>query len=188
MPTLYASFLNAHDAEKAMGALIDQGAASQDLSFIAGTEYESAKAAQEEHQSKSGITTTTGADALMGAAKGLSVGMGLGIVGAIAALAIPGVGIVIGAGAIAAAATAAAGTAVAGAAAGGVFGFLKDQGLSENQIASYSQAFQSGGAILSFNVPSGSIPEAQAEGILLKFGATDIATAYPGATPGAVLI
>ena len=54
---------------------------------------------------------------------------------------VPGVGLVVGAGALAAAV---AGTAAAGAAAGGLVGFLKDQGMGGDMATEYHARIASG--------------------------------------------
>lgn len=45
-----------------------------------------------------GITTTTGADAAVGAAKGAGIGLGIGALAALASVMVPGIGIVVGGG------------------------------------------------------------------------------------------
>ncbi len=77
---------------------------------------------------KEGITTTTPQDAAAGAAVGSGVGLVAGLLAAAAALMIPGVGLVLGGGALAAALGAAAATTAAGAAVGGVTGYLHRHG------------------------------------------------------------
>jgi hypothetical protein len=179
--TLYASFIEPADAERAAGALLDEGASSNDLSIITSERYAGsvgqvakAEVAQAEKAAKQGITTTTAADAAMGAAKGMTIGSGVGIAAALAALLVPGVGIVLGTGALALAFAGAVGTAVAGGAAGGVVGYLKDQGMAEDIVSHYSDAYGSGGAILALAVPTGNLDTEQAEGILVKYGATNV--------------
>lgn len=175
--TLFASFNTIADAERAAGALLDQGARKEELSVVSHSDGSAVlSSGHAEDVAKHGITTTTGADAAMGAAKGLSVGMGVGILGTLAALLIPGVGLVLGAGAVA---TALAGTAVAGAAAGGIVGFLKDQGMNEEAAAEYHARVAAGGAILSLGVPSGSLSEADAEALLVKYDAVGVFTSSP---------
>lgn len=80
---------------------------------------------------KEGLTTTTPQDAAAGAAVGGGVGLIAGILLAAAVIAVPGVGIVLGGGALAAAIGAAAATTAAGAVAGGVTGYLRDMGMPE---------------------------------------------------------
>jgi hypothetical protein len=182
--TLFASFDTTVAAEKAAAAILDRGARNEDLSIVAHHRSDGAVElghgeSDAEAVAKHGLTTTTGADAAMGAAKGLSFGMGLGILGAIAAMFVPGVGLVVGGGALA---TLIAGTAAAGAATGGVVGYLKDQGMGEEVAAAYHAKVAAGGAILALQVPTGDISEMEAESLLLKYGASGVFTSYPTTT------
>ena len=186
MPILYAAFPTAKSAEQAMGALVDQGANHQDLSILAHSSYENERTSGDLHHAghaedvaNKGITTTTGADIAAGATKGLAIGTGVGIAAVFATLMIPGVGLVIGAGALAAALTAGAATAAAGTVAGGVIGYLEDQGMSEQQITHYSSTLDAGGAILSAQVPSGNLSAEEIEGLLVKYGSTDVSSTNP---------
>jgi hypothetical protein len=131
-------------------------------------------ASHTEHAAKSGISTTTGADAAKGAAEGAGIGLGLGVLGGLATLFVPGFGLVLGGGALAAAIAAAAGTTAAGAIAGGVTGYLKDQGMPSEVATDYDTAVQNGGAMLSLNVPSGKLDAAEANEILAKYGASNV--------------
>jgi|GEM_PF-703973 len=183
MSSLYASFPDAADAERAAGALLDRGAHATDITILANEGYATARGQQaitdsavSEQTAKSGLTTTTAGDAAIGAAKGSMIGIGAGIAAALASLLIPGVGLVIGGGALASAVAGAAGAAVAGAAAGGVAGFLKDQGVGQDLAMTYSSAFEQGASILSIRIPSGDLTAEQIEPILVKYGATNVAT------------
>ena len=71
-----------------------------------------------ERAAKAGVTTTTIQDAAKGAAKGVGYGLGLGALAAVASIAIPGFGLVLGGGALAAAVAGLAASAGAGAVAG----------------------------------------------------------------------
>ncbi len=179
--TLFASFATVADAERAAAALLDRGAQKDDLSVVAheGKGGAMSSGGHAEDVAKHGVTTTTGADAAMGMAKGLSIGTGLGVLGAIAALLVPGIGLVVGAGAFA---TAVASTAAAGAATGGLVGYLKDQGMGDDVAAAYHARIAEGGAILSLAVPSGGLPENEAESLLNKYGAVGVFTSYPDMT------
>jgi uncharacterized membrane protein len=181
MSTLFASFANPSDAERAAGALLDHGARPEDISLIANTNnYMSSDAqsriAHEEQQAKQGISTTTASDAAMGAAKGTMVGFGVGIAAALAALFVPGIGLVLGGGALATAVAGAGAAAVAGAAAGGVAGYLEDQGVGADVATHYSNTFQSGGSILAVAIPTGDMTASEVENYLSKYGASNIAT------------
>ena len=123
---------------------------------------------------KHGLSTTTPEDAGEGAVKGTGIGLGVGILASLAALAIPGVGLVIGGGALASALGATALTAGAGAIAGGATGYLKEQGVPGEVAERYHGAVQGGGAMLSVNLPSGDVDQAMAQGVLTKYGASDM--------------
>lgn len=187
--TLYASFKDSSLAEKATGALIDHGVKKEDISVIS---RDSAEITSEEfnretpayaghgnlritpqdnteESGKHGLSTTTAGDAAAGAVKGAGVGLGLGIAAALAAVFIPGVGLVMGGGALALALAAGAGTTAAGAVAGGVMGFLVDQGMPNEAAVNYQNAYENGGALLAVNVPSGNADQATIEDILVKY-------------------
>jgi hypothetical protein len=183
MSTLYASFPNPSDAERAAGALLDHGAEANDISLLANekTSYgkpivQTSETLSSENSAKSGLSTTTPADAASGAAKGAVIGAGLGALAVAASLFIPGVGLVVGGGALATALMGGVGTAVAGAAAGGVTGLLTDQGVPEDVVTHYSNVFVDGGAILEVAVPSNKLDAVTAEALLVKYGASNIAT------------
>ncbi|MBA3726111.1 MAG: hypothetical protein H0W86_06575, partial [Armatimonadetes bacterium] len=67
-----------------------------------------------------------------------------------------------------------AGATAAGAVAGGVTGYLKDQGLPEHVATNYGEAFDRGGAILAVTLPSGDLDITKAESVLAKYGATNV--------------
>ena len=123
---------------------------------------------------KHGISTTTPEDAGEGAVKGTGIGLGVGILASLAALTIPGVGLVLGGGALAAALGATALTAGAGAIAGGATGYLKDQGIPADAAEHYHGTVSGGGAVLSINIPSGDVDQATAESVLSKYGAANV--------------
>ncbi|MCA1596521.1 MAG: hypothetical protein LC772_08890 [Chloroflexi bacterium] len=190
--TLYASFNDASLAEKAAGALLDAGAANEDLSIVAHGDHkpgsgdvqastgrgtaDGGDSGHTEAAAKGGISTTTPGDAGSGAAKGAGIGLGLGVLGALASLLIPGVGLVLGGGALAAAIGAAAGTTAAGAISGGVLGYLKDQGVPDHVASHYDSAIQNGGAMLAVAIPTGNLDSAGVQGILSKYGASNLNT------------
>jgi hypothetical protein len=194
MKTVYASFHDHELAERATGALIDHGVAADAISLVA-SERTTPKAtdvaidddyhtvavsragatyAEGELSAKSGISTTTPADAASGAAKGAGLGLGVGVLAGLASLAIPGFGLVLGGGALATALAGAAGATAAGAVAGGVTGFLKDQGMPEHATEPYHETFERGGAVLAVHTPSNDVGTATVESVLDKYGATNI--------------
>ncbi|HWD38485.1 MAG TPA: hypothetical protein VG944_06525 [Fimbriimonas sp.] len=124
-----------------------------------------------EREAKEGLTFTTPADAGMGAAKGLAWGVGVGVLAGVASLIVPGVGLVLGGGALATALGGLAGAAGAGAVAGAVTGYLKDQGMDEHLASNYQNVVESGGAILAVSVPSGIVEEDTVRRVMEKYGA-----------------
>lgn len=124
---------------------------------------------REEPAAASGITTTTGADAAKGALEGGGIGIGLGILLGLAAVAIPGVGWVAGTGALVAGLAAA--TGAAGAVAGGVYGYLSDMGLPPAAARQLSDNLAAGGPLLSVTV-TGAVEEGEIIRLLKKYGAT----------------
>ncbi|NLO05512.1 MAG: hypothetical protein GX131_06735 [candidate division WS1 bacterium] len=173
---IYASFADAAHAEKAAGALLDFEMNEEDLSVVRADidedQWRSYEEGEEvEDSAKGGISTTTGADAGAGAAKGAGWGALAGILAGLATLWIPGVGLVIGGGALATALGAAAGATAAGAIAGGVTGYLKDQGVAPERIKEFEDHLSSGGAVLEIRVPSGEVDLAKAQEILAKYEA-----------------
>ncbi len=126
-----------------------------------------------DHAAKSGVTTTTIQDAAKGAAKGVGVGIGVGALAAVASIAIPGFGLVLGGGALAAAVAGLAATSGAGAVAGGVVGYLKDQGVPPDQIPHYQEAYEKGGAILTVVLAEGA-DRNNIQDLLAKYGASNV--------------
>lgn len=175
--TLYVTFPDATSTEKALGALLDFGVSKDDITVVAeenATGYYTKKAAALEDQGKTGITTTTPEDAGAGAAKGAGIGLGLGVLGGLAALLIPGFGIVLGGGALASALVAAGATTAAGAVAGGVTGYLKDQGLSQDVSSMYVDRLKSGSSLVTLTLPSGKVGTETGREIVGKYGGADI--------------
>jgi len=175
--TLYASFVDYRNAEKASGALLDRGVRPEDLSVVAttGAYDQSARDPDRvERHVKAGVTTTTGHDAAKGAAKGAGIGAAVGAAALVASLFIPGLGLVTGAGALATALGALVGTTAAGAAVGALTGYLKDQGVPHDVATKYEDAVKRGGAIIAIALPSGDVSRPMAEEILLKYDASDL--------------
>jgi hypothetical protein len=164
--TIFAAFPDARHAEQAAGALLDRGAKPEDVSIVVGNIDESAGATTT-------LSTTTPADAVVGAAKGAGIGAGVGVLAALTSIFIPGIGFVAGAGALAAAISAAAGSAVGGAIAGGVTGLLIDQGVHAEDAHAYQEVITGGGAILSLSLPSGELLRSDADDVLAKYGANE---------------
>jgi hypothetical protein len=175
--TLYVTFADSNTAQKAVAALLDNGVDKDAISVIssnADNVDETKTAEKDDDEAKTGITTTTAADAGVGAAKGAGIGLGLGIVAGLVALTIPGVGLVLGGGTLAAAIAAAGAATAAGVVAGGVTGYLKDQGLSEDAVITYSNQLENGGSLVVVNLPSGGVHLEQGEEIIAKYNGTNV--------------
>ncbi len=207
--TLYASFIDISDAERATGALLDYGLHSGDITLVANEghaerihSYHGAAVMDENAEphadggktgitttppggepptmrhadgGKTGITTTTPADAGAGAMKGAGVGLGVGVAAALAAVFLPGVGLVLGGGALALALGGAAGATAAGAIAGGALGFLKDQGMPDHAVKTYTDSFEAGGAVLAVSLNE-KVTRTEIEAVLSKYNAQNMNT------------
>lgn len=176
--TIHASYLNPDDASRAVAALMDNGIHHDDISVYVKhrpqnwgeepTGMDVIKTAEE------GLTTTTAQDAAAGSLKGAGVGLGLGILAGLAAVTIPGAGLVFGGGALATAIAGALGTTAAGALAGGVYGYLSDQGVEEDRVHRISTTVNEGGALVSVACPSGTMTHEKIEAILAKYEPHDV--------------
>lgn len=100
-------------------------------------------------------------DGLEGAAVGATVG---GVLGALAAFAIPGIGPVVGAGWLAA--------ALAGAAAGGLIGALADAGIDEEDAHVYAEGIRRGNTLVTARVDEAQVDATTA--ILNQSGSVDL--------------
>jgi hypothetical protein len=159
-----AVFDDQSEAERAVRELRQLGVSDSALSVIArhegvGGDYGGANT----HEVKE-----KGEGLIKGALGGAGVGALLGI----AALAIPGVGPLAAAGAIAAGAIpeAAAIGAGAGALAGGLTGILTKHGVSEDDARYYEGHINKGGVFVSVDTGDGEIGADQARDILYRYG------------------
>lgn len=118
------------------------------------------------------VDTQDADDKAGGALKGALMGGGAGALLGIAALAIPGVGPLVAAGAIASSAIpgAAAIGAGAGALAGGLTGLLTEHGVSEEDAGYYEGRIHDGGVFVSVDTAAAGISAATAQDILSRFG------------------
>lgn len=118
------------------------------------------------------------------AAKGALGGAGIGAILGVAALAIPGVGPLAAAGAVAGSAIpgAAAIGAGAGAVAGGVAGLLTDHGVSDKDAEYYEERINSGGIFVSVDTLDGGISPDAARDILYDAGGHSSSRARTSAT------
>ena len=156
-----AVFDNRSDAERAVSQLREAGVPDSSISIIAQNEGEKATTTD-------GSGEETAKDVIGTAALGAGAGTLLGI----AALAVPGVGPLVAAGAIASSAIpgAALTGAAIGAAAGGVTGLLKDHGVSEQDAVYYEDRINQGGVFVSVDAEGGSIDRQSTEDVLRSAG------------------
>lgn len=197
--TIYATFTDPEDAERAAGALLDHGVKPEDISMVRnGSETKNTDprvVASNVQESTGSVYGVEGPHAAVGevveetperreydvneevksnAIKGSLVGVGVGAVAAVASLMIPGVGLVLGAGALASALGGMVATAGAGAAAGAIVGYMKDAGMDEDLADEFGDAVEEGGAILAVAVPSGSVQEEEARAVLNRYSARNV--------------
>ncbi len=179
----YATFPDPDMAEKAAGALLDHGVRAEHISIIFPEGYKSRwsdspeEREDSEKTAKSGITTTTAGDAASGSIKGAGVGLAAGALAALAAVFIPGVGLVLGGGALAIAMGGVAGATAAGAVAGGVTGYLKDQGVPADAVEEYGKVLASGGAMITISLTDEEIDMTTIDSLMAKYGGS--VTSYP---------
>ena len=199
LETLYATFNDAGLAENAVRALLDHGGSNKDISIISREPWSSHvniiclerdthrsvdgsisqdRLAKEhsDHAKRSGSaqSSSISGDTNGGAVKGARIGLGVGIAAAITSLIIPGLGLVMGGGALATALAGTAGAAAAGAIAGGVTGYFRDQGVSHVAASDYQEAYENGSVVLCVHIPSGNLGEGAIRDILSAYKAASM--------------
>jgi hypothetical protein len=102
------------------------------------------------------------------------LGLGVGALAAVAAITIPGFGLVLGGGALASAVAGLAASSATGASAEGIVGYLKDQGVDADAIPKLRAAYESGGAILAVALDSSPADRIELESIVNSFGAKQV--------------
>jgi len=157
-----AVFDNQSEAERAVSQLRNAGVQDSSISIIA-----------QRSEGEDAITTDgSGAEVAKDVIGSAALGAGAGTLLGIAALAIPGVGPLVAAGAIAS--TAIPGAALTGAAigatVGGIGGLLKDHGVSDDDAGYYEDRINQGGVFVSVDADSGSLDRQTAEDILYSSG------------------
>jgi uncharacterized membrane protein len=159
-----AVFDSRSEAEEAVQELRSAGVDTGRLSVVGRDEGRT--------QVTDGSGDVTDDDAGKDAAKGALGGAGLGAILGVAALAIPGVGPLAAAGAIASSAIpgAAAIGAGVGAVAGGLSGYLKDHGVSDEDASYYEGRINEGGIFVSVDTSDGDVSAEQAREILIRNG------------------
>jgi hypothetical protein len=165
-----AIFDNRSEAEKAVSELRSSGVPDRAISIIA------------QHEGSTTATTSDGGGQIdddadnkgSGIGKGVGVGAGVGALFGLAALAIPGVGPFITAGALASALGATGGSIAAGAivggTAGGLSGALMNYGVSEQDSHYYEERIGQGGVFVSVETGEAEIEQSEAEEILFSHG------------------
>jgi hypothetical protein len=172
MSTSFLSFNLRDNAEKFIGALLDHGAKPEDISVIARESGYELDASEVERAAASGITTTTAADFTKGAVIGGTAGLGLGIAAGLAALFIPGIGLVAGGGALASALAGAATATASGALAGGIAGYMRDMGIEGETPDYFEQDFADDYIIVAVQIRPDGLPLQDIVNLADKYHAT----------------
>jgi hypothetical protein len=161
--TVIGVFDGPRHAEMALNGLRDAGFKPDQVSVVARESDELKQMIGSTGMGTGGAATATGAvvGGLTGGVLGWLVGIG--------ALAIPGIGPVVAAGAFA---TALGGAAI-GAAAGGLLGALIDMGVPEEDARSYETSVREGSILLSVNALSAT-EASKARSIFNQFGASNL--------------
>jgi len=160
-----AVFDSREEAERALSELRTAGVDNEAISIIGKSERGDGDGINEESGDNDGVNGS-------GAVKGALMGGGAGALLGLAALAIPGVGPLAAAGAIAAsAAPEAAGIGAAvGATAGGVSGLLTKEGVDEDDAKYYERNINEGGYFVGVHTDKSNLPFAEAQEILYRAG------------------
>lgn len=155
-----AVFDSQSEAERAVSALRSAGVEDSAISLIA------------QHDGKNTETDGSGEEAAKDVIGKTALGAGVGTLLGIAALAIPGVGPLVAAGAIASAAVpgAALTGAAIGAAAGGLGGLLTNHGVSEDDARYYEERVNDGGVFVSVDTRAAEISADAASDLLYNAG------------------
>lgn len=174
LSTIVGIFDDHQDAERAVDALHSAGFLDDQIGFV----RRSGEAVEGTTQIN---TTDTKAPHAGGVGTGAVIG---GLVGAAAALLIPGVGPVIAGGVLAntfaaTAVGAAAVGALGGAVAGGLIGGLVDMGVPEDEARFADEQFRAGRTIVTVRAAD---RRDEAKAILARFGAYDVHSARPTTT------
>lgn len=170
--TVSAVFDSSDEAESALSELRSQGVSDDQVSII-GRHGEQT----DTDTDGDGVNESGGVKGAIGGAIG-------GTILGIAALAIPGVGPFVAAGAIASTAIpgAAAIGAGVGAVAGGLTGLLSSHGVSDEDAAYYEDRITNGGIFLSVDTDDANISPATAQDILFRNGGHNSERARTAAT------
>ncbi len=161
MTTLASAVFDSHSqAERAVADLRSAGVADSAISMVA------------QHDGTNSTTDGSGAETATDVVGKTAAGAGIGTLLGIAALAIPGVGPFVAAGAIAAAAVPAAALtgAALGAAAGGLSSVFSDYGVSREDADYYETHVGQGGVFVAVDSNNSSIRADAVQDILIRNG------------------
>ena len=161
-----AVFDSRQEAERALAELRSGGISESAISIVGrGDEHDSGSTGNNNSNNANG-------DATGDVVKGATIGAGAGVLLGIAALAIPGVGPLAAAGAIASSAipTAAAIGGGAGLAAGSIGGLLADHGVDAEDSKYFEDRIHQGGIFVSVQADQANVPLAQVREILQRNG------------------
>lgn len=155
-----AVFDSQMEAERAVSDLQAAGFSNSAISVIA------------QHEGKTTETDGSGAEAATDVIGKTALGAGIGTALGVAALAIPGVGPLVAAGAIASIAVpgAALTGAAIGAAAGGLAGLLTDHGINSDDATYYEGRINGGGVFVSVDLENSTMMATDAQSILDRAG------------------
>ena len=171
--TVVGVFNDQGDAEKALNALKDAGLTPDQVSVVAKDTRET-QTMVERSDMQGAETTGAGTGALLGGLLGGTAGWLVGI----GALAIPGIGPIVAAGALA---TTLGGAAV-GAVAGGLIGALVGAGVPEEDARGYETHVKEGRILITAQAPTAQSAQA-ARDAFDRYGGTDV-RAYDRSTAG----
>lgn len=161
MKNVVGFFANRQDAENAVASLVNAGISRDHLGVIS-RDYRDVPDTPKVgplHET-GGTDTTAGEGAAIGGIAGFAVG--------ILALAIPGVGPILAAGPLAAGLMGAG----VGAAAGGMIGYFKDIGVSDEEAEYYAEGIRRGGSVVTVKCDEDDVSKVTR--LLNDNGATDI--------------
>ena len=181
MTTTFLSFDLAVNAERFLGAALDQGAMAEDISVVAYPGLLDRDGYAIARGATSGITMTTPQDAEVGAAAGAGIGLAAGIVAGMASITIPGFGLVMGGGALATAIAGAVATAGAGAVAGGIAGYLRDLGVEGDVREDFEKDYKGGRVIVGITYDGDGILPETVSLLARKYHATRTSLDFPPA-------
>lgn len=167
--TLFATFATIHNAELALGALLDHGVNRQDLSVILCdprriTSSDSGTASASPNEAETGSSSETAERS------GNYAGLGYDIcfLAGLHPSTHSGDGILLGKGSISQALVEMTGGGATEHSVMGTLRFLIDQGVPCESVLIYSQVIKDGGALVSISVPSGDLSEFEIRNLLTK--------------------